>query len=100
MNIELSAAKDWKKAAAPQTEADQAAVEMVTDNIIARLEAGKDVNFLHEIGKIIQDTDGDEATQDLLLHQIMGIAEQQGTLVYEQVEGQIQNMTHGAKLAL
>jgi len=93
MNIKLSTAQAWKKAAAPQSEADQAAVEMVTDNIIARLKAGKDVNFLHEIGKIIQDTDGDQATRDMLLHQIMGIAEQQGEEAYTEIENQIYNLT-------
>lgn len=103
MNIELSAAKAWKEANAScdRDEAEMVASEMVTDNVIARLEAGDDVNFLYEIGKIIQDTDGDEATQDLLLHEIMGIAEKQSILAYEQVEGQIRRqLTHATKLAL
>lgn len=102
MNIKLSAAKAWKEANASRDgdEATIIASQMITENVIARLEAGKDVNFLQEIGKIVQDTDGDEATQDLLLHEIMGIAEKQGTLAYERVESQIKKLTNVTKLAL
>ena len=103
MNIKLSAVEAWQEANAPYAyndEAVEAATKMVTNNIFKRLKAGQPVNYLYEIGKIIQDTDDDQKTRYLLLHQIMGIAEQQGVLTYETVEEQVENITMERRLAL
>lgn len=101
MNITLSAAQAWKEANAAyvhNSAAEKAAFENVTAPILARLQDGDDVNFLHEIGKIVENTAGRKTARDMRLHHILGIAAQQGTSVAEEVEAQIKSITSQNKL--
>ena len=73
MNITLSAAQAWKEANAAyvhNSAAEKAAFENVTAPILARLQDGDDVNFLHEIGKIVENTAGRKTARDMRLHHI------------------------------
>lgn len=81
MRITVKAATAWDKVAHEQAgddEAAQVARSFVMGDILKQIAEGKKPTFEDEVQKLVRCTMHDAGTRDLFLHQVMGVAEQQG----------------------